>query len=92
MLHVKINIFKTCEDWAKGFTSEVRMRGARKNDAMHLREVQVAGFTTVETWHTKEEFTGFLLGWDACMAEVEVLKLFHSLSLTLSGRRLGSIF
>ena len=47
------------------------MRGARKNDAMYLREVQVAGFNTVETWHTKEEFTGFLLGWDACMAEAK---------------------
>jgi len=29
----------------------------------------VAGFGNVETWHTKEEFTGFLLGWEGCMAE-----------------------
>ena len=54
------------------------MRGARKNDAMYLREVQVAGFNTVETWHTKEEFTGFLLGWDACMAEAKGFSCLYS--------------
>ena len=54
------------------------MRGARKNDAMYLREVQVAGFNTVETWHTKEEFTGFLLGWDACMAEGKGYSCYYS--------------
>ena len=55
--------------WATGYTSEVVMRGTAKNDAMYLREVQTAGFSTVERWHTKEEFTGFLLGWEGCMAE-----------------------
>ena len=55
--------------WVTGYSAEVILRGGRKNEALYLREVQLAGFTNVEKWLTKEEFTGFVIGWDGCMAE-----------------------
>ena len=32
-------------------------------------ESQFHGWSTVETWKTKEDKTGFMVGWEGCMAE-----------------------
>ena len=35
----------------------------------YLMESQFQGWGTVETWKTEEEQTGFIVGWEGCMAE-----------------------
>jgi len=35
----------------------------------YLVESQFQGWGTVETWKTKEDQTGFVVGWEGCMAE-----------------------
>lgn len=50
------------------FDSSVIMR-LRNGKARYTDEIEAIGPDRIETWLTKEERTGFLLGWEGCMAE-----------------------
>ena len=50
------------------FDASVVYRGAN-GKAVYLKEVSGIGFDRIEQWLTKEDQTGFILGWDGCMAE-----------------------
>ena len=41
----------------------------QKDKAGFVKEVQALGPDRIETWLTKEEATGFILGWEGCIAE-----------------------
>ena len=50
------------------FDSSVVVR-ARSGRPLYELEVETVGFDRTEQWLTMEEDTGFMLGWDGCMAE-----------------------
>ena len=56
-----------CVDTTNGFTAEVQIKTGLKLN--YLKEVQKMGYTNTERFWTKEEKTGFMLGWEGCMAE-----------------------
>ena len=56
-----------CVDTSAGFTSAVQIISGKKVN--YLKEVMKLGYDNVELYRTKEEKTGFMLGWTGCMAE-----------------------
>ena len=55
------------------FDSSVVMR-LTNGKARYIDEIEVVGPDRTETWLTKEDRTGFLLGWEGCMAEDSQLR------------------
>jgi len=56
-----------CVDTTNGYTSAVQIKTGMKIN--YLKEVTKMGYTQTEKFWTKEEKTGFMLGWEGCMAE-----------------------
>ena len=56
-----------CVDTTNGYTAAVQIKTGHKVN--YLKEVTKMGYSNTEKFWTKEEKTGFMLGWEGCMAE-----------------------
>ena len=59
---------QTPQRTAYGYDTTVPFR-YNGDESDYLVESQFHGWGNVETWRTKEEQTGFIVGWEGCMAE-----------------------
>lgn len=50
-----------------GYDAEVQMKTGIKLN--YLKEIKNLGYKEAELWYTKEQKTGYMLGWNGCMAE-----------------------
>ena len=57
------------EDKSKNIFESTVITRNRNGLARYTEEMQAVGPDRIETWLTKEDKTGFLLGWEGCMAE-----------------------
>lgn len=67
---------------AEGYTSSVQLKNSKGLD-LYLEEAKIAGLGRTELWKTKEVRTGFLLGWEGCMAEdsISFLSAFRAVKI-----------
>ena len=65
--------FFQCEKFCRSFHQLIhngnKIPRFQADDSDYLMESQFHGWSTVETWKTKEDKTGFMVGWEGCMAE-----------------------